>query len=240
VIEPDAYCREVEAYLCRKNDGHLIRISGPAFDLVCGWARKGVPLTVVFTGIDRTFERYYRKGPRRRPVHVGFCEGDVLDAFDQWRRATGVTTSGAPLDDGPAGGEDSAGQQTRGPSLAGHIERVLARLTALRGSRTEAALRDRVALAVPELDGMLGDARAARGERRATLLARLREIDRALLSAGWDVLDEAAQAAIADEAARDLEPFRARMPATAFAAARQAAIQQLVRRHVGLPVVTFD
>jgi hypothetical protein len=30
------------------------------------------------------------------------------------------------------------------------------------------------------------------------------------------------------------------MPGMAFAAARQAAIEQLVRRHVGLPVVRFD
>ena len=36
--EPDDYCRQVEAYLCRKNDGHLIRIVGPAFDQVRGWA----------------------------------------------------------------------------------------------------------------------------------------------------------------------------------------------------------
>ena len=32
------YCREIEAYLCRKNDGHLVRIVGPAFEQVCGWA----------------------------------------------------------------------------------------------------------------------------------------------------------------------------------------------------------
>ena len=38
------YCRDVEAYLCRKNDGHLVRIVGPAFDTVCGWASRGVPV----------------------------------------------------------------------------------------------------------------------------------------------------------------------------------------------------
>ena len=25
-----AYCRAIESHLCRKNDGHLVRISGPA------------------------------------------------------------------------------------------------------------------------------------------------------------------------------------------------------------------
>ena len=88
-----AYCRAIEAHLCRKNDGHLIRISGPAFDLVRGWAEQGIPLRVATSGIDRTFERYYAKGPRRRPVHITFCEADVLEAFDAWRRATGVVTA---------------------------------------------------------------------------------------------------------------------------------------------------
>jgi len=55
------FCREIETYLCRKNDGHLIRVTGPSFDLVAGWAARGVPLKIAFKGIDRYFERYYAK-----------------------------------------------------------------------------------------------------------------------------------------------------------------------------------
>ena len=68
MIDVESYCRELEAYLCRKNDGHLIRVTGPAFEQVHGWAAQGIPLKVAEAGIDRYFERYYRKGPRRRPV----------------------------------------------------------------------------------------------------------------------------------------------------------------------------
>src|SRR5215204_3628595 len=93
-IDLDGYCRAIESHLCRKNDGHLIRIAGPTFDLVRGWAEQGVPLKVALTGIDRTFERYYRKGARRRPLQVSFCEADVLDAFDAWRRAIGLSAAG--------------------------------------------------------------------------------------------------------------------------------------------------
>ena len=81
-MTPDAYCREIEAYLTRKNDGHLVRIVGPSFDRVRGWAEQGVPLKVAFQGIDRYFERYYARGPRRRPVHIDHCEADVLEAFE--------------------------------------------------------------------------------------------------------------------------------------------------------------
>src|SRR5258705_450507 len=71
--------------------GHLVRIVGPAFEQVCAWAAKGIPLKVTMRGIDRYFERYYAKGPRRRPVRVDFCEADILDVFDEWRRALGIT-----------------------------------------------------------------------------------------------------------------------------------------------------
>ena len=85
------YCRTIETHLCRKNDGHLIRIAGPSFDVVARWAADGIPVKVAVGGIDRYFERYYRKGPRRRPVKIDFCDNDVRDLFDEWRRATGVT-----------------------------------------------------------------------------------------------------------------------------------------------------
>ena len=66
-VESDDYCRAIESYLCRKNDGHVIRIVSPAFEGVCAWAEKGVPLKAAYRGIDRYFERYYAKGARRRP-----------------------------------------------------------------------------------------------------------------------------------------------------------------------------
>ena len=94
-IDLDGYCRAIESHLCRKNDGHLIRVAGPTFDLVRGWAEQGVPLKVALAGIDCTFERYYRKGARRRPLQVSFCEADVLDAFDAWRRAIGLSGAGS-------------------------------------------------------------------------------------------------------------------------------------------------
>src|SRR5678816_213973 len=92
--ETTDYCRDIETYLCQKNEGHLIRVVGPAFDVVSRWEQDGIPLKVAYRGIDRYFERYYRQGPRRRPIRIEFCEADVLDSFDEWRRALGL--AGAP------------------------------------------------------------------------------------------------------------------------------------------------
>ena len=63
-----AYCRAVENYLCRRNDGHLVRVVGPAFDCVAAWAAKGVPLRVAYRGIDRCVDRFAARQNRRRPA----------------------------------------------------------------------------------------------------------------------------------------------------------------------------
>jgi hypothetical protein len=72
-------------------------------------------------------DRFAAKGPRRRPVRVEFCDADVLDVFDEWRRAVGVA---AVSPDARRRGR----RRTRHASLAAHLDRVVARLTALRAS----------------------------------------------------------------------------------------------------------
>jgi hypothetical protein len=230
--EPVDYCREIEAFLCRKNDGHLIRITGPSFDLVSGWAEQGVPLKVAFRGIDRYFERYYARGPRRRPVRIDFCEADVLDVFDEWRRATGLAATAGR---GPAEGDGASAR--RGPSLAAHVQRVLLRLTSARTSGALDAgfdaLLDRVA---QELDA----ARGVRGEKRQALVGRLAALDRELIDRMRAGLDEASLAALGREADEELAGFRAGMTGEAFARAREAAIDRLVRERAQLPTIAFS
>jgi hypothetical protein len=230
---PDRYCRDVEAYLCRKNDGHLIRIVGPAFEQVCGWAARGIPLSVVCRGVDRYFERYYAKGRRRRPVRIEFCEADVLDVFDEWRRAVGISaaTPGAEAVD-----EDEA---RRPASLPAHLERVVARLTALRAGedRSLDAVADGM---VRELDTVRAGARQLRGEVRRALLDRLRDLDRVLLDAARAQLDAATRDALAQEAARELEPFRDRLPREAYERSLGASLDRLVRERRRLPVIAYE
>jgi len=234
------YCRELESYLCQKNEGHLIRIVGPVFEQVCGWAELGVPLAIAKKGIDRYCERYYAKGPRRRPVRIEFCEADILDLFDAWRRAVGVTamplSSAEPqLHDGQGGG----GAQHR-DSLPAHLDRAIARLTALRGGGGRSArFDDRIADAVRQLDTMRTAARRARGDERAELLERLAALDAALTSAALQEIDSATLQSLREEADAEVAPFAPRMTPEARAAAAAAAFERLVRDFTGLPGLTF-
>jgi hypothetical protein len=230
------YCREIEAYLCRKNDGHLVRVVGPSFDLVSSWAAQGVPLKIAFKGIDRYFERYYRKGPRRRPVRIDFCEHDVMDVFDEWRRATGVVA--------PAAGEvtvDAAARPRRSSSLPVHLERVVVRLTTARATgAVDGAFDELIDRVSRELDVARADPRGVRGDARQALVDRLALLDHELLFTARRALDETAEAALAREAEEELAGFRSAMAAEVFARARDRAIDRLVRERFGLPTVAFS
>src|SRR5690606_28656812 len=118
-VDIGAYCRQVERYLCQRNGGHLIRLVGPAFQLVARWAEAGVPLRIVQHGIDRTVARREARGPQRRPVRIEFCEADVLDAYDQWRRAVGPAAVARTQTDPDA--VAAATPARRGPSLTSHL-----------------------------------------------------------------------------------------------------------------------
>jgi hypothetical protein len=238
VIDADVYCREIEAYLCRKNDGHLVRIVGPAFERVRAWAGQGIPARVACAGIDRYFERYYRRGPRRRPVRIEFCEADVLDAFDDWRRAVGVN---APATADSGAQDEEPPPARRRSSLAGHIEETIARLTALRSSTSAVRLpSDVLESAVRKLDHLLPGARKARGDARDVIVQELTAVERELLDAATALLNDAEAAEMASEVDRELAPFRARMTPEAFAGATHAATLRLVRERFVLPKIGFD
>jgi hypothetical protein len=228
------YCREIETYLCRKNDGHLIRVVGPSFELVSRWAHDGIPLKVAFGGIDRYFERYYSKGPRRRPVRIDFCEADVLDVFDEWRRATGVLTSALS-------GAVGAPATRRGPSLPEHLERALIKLTNAQATgRLGTTLDPLIDQLSQELDrarrvagGIRGDARRAMNERLATLDAALLSVAR--LSLATEDLEE-----LRRESFSLLGPLVDQMAEDARGRAGERALDQLVRERFRLPTLTFS
>jgi hypothetical protein len=227
MIDASEYCRALETYLCRKNEGHLVRIVGPVFEQVCGWAERGVPLAIACRGIDRYCERYYAKGVRRRPVRIEFCEADILDLFDDWRRAVGVT----------AAREETRDRET----LPAHLERVIARLTALRGGRRFSdTFDDLVHTSVRELDAARGRAKQARGSDRAALVAHLETIDRALVERAIAELTSEERTALERSAAEEIAPFVPRMTPDARDRAARVAFERLTRDRIGLPIVAFE
>ena len=177
-----AYCRSVESHLTRVNGGHLVRIVGPGFDVVRRWAADGVPLSVVFRGIELKAARH-QAGASKRPLRVEFCDDDVRELFDDWRRAIGLApaaedAAGAGDADGAsgaAGASDAAGAAPAADAPRGarrpatrDLDRAIERLGRASGRLDwPEALRDADRRAAV---GARGDPR--RGARRARRRAR--------------------------------------------------------------------
>ncbi|MDO8834523.1 MAG: hypothetical protein Q7V01_02960 [Vicinamibacterales bacterium] len=238
--EADQYCRDLEAHLCRRNAGHLVRIVGPSFEAVQRWFQRGVPFKVACLGVDRHVERTVAKSPeRRRPVRIEFCEADVMDAFDEWRRAVGVRAS--DLTPGRPDEGDVPDEPRPRVSLAAHLERTIARVTALRSEvQAQAAWCAALDAAVRRLDVLVAPARKARGEAREAILRELARLDA-------DLLGEAARLAEPDQVARalaeaeaDLAPFRPRLGEADYAAALERGRGRALRLRLGLPTIFLD
>ncbi len=231
------YCRQLETYLCQKNGGHLIRIVGPAFDQVCGWAERGIPLTVACRGVDRFCERRQardaKNGGRSRPVRIEFCESDILDVFEEWRRAVGITLTGAEQEQ-----PSQSHPPVKKPALAAHFERVVARLVARRAARS-ATFEQYLAQLLSELDRLSADARQVRGQARAAIVERLETLDRELILAAAAEIEPEAAAHAQHEAEAEIAPFGSRMAADVRARALQAAYERLIRESLGLPTLRY-
>jgi hypothetical protein len=232
--DPLDYCRHIETYLCQKNDGHLIRVVGPSFEAVSRWLNDGIPFKVACEGIDRYFARYYRKGARRRPVRVEFCDDDVRDVFDEWRRATGLPAgTGAPGEGAP--------EPRKGTSLPEHLERALLRLTNARATGKASEAFDPI---IDAVSALLDEAKAApgglRGTKRQALLDRLQALDERMAVMSSDAIGAETRDALVNETEEELRPFRPDMPVERYEKACGASLDRRVRAHLGLPVLRYN
>jgi hypothetical protein len=118
---------------------------------------------------------------------------------------------------------------------------VVVRLTQARASGTLGdsfdALIDRVSA---ELDAARARAGGLRGAARQALLDRLSALDAELVEQARTALDESTRSVLGREADAELSAFRGGMSADAFARARAAALDRLVRERAKLPVVAFS
>ena len=137
-----------------------------------------------------------------------------------------------------AEGDDEAPGRRAG-SLPAHLERVVARLTALQaGTGTAPALLATAAAVARELDASAFGARALRGDARAAFLEHLSGLDAQLLAAAREGLAGGELAELTRQAEQELRSFRDRMTVEAHAAAVAALVDRLVRERCQLPFVS--
>jgi len=244
-VDLGEYCRRIEDHLTRANAGHLVRIVGPGFELVRGWADSGVPLSVVYRGIDLKAERH-REGASKRPLRIEFCAGDVQAIFDQWRRAVGImpisadtdgNEHGAPEESPEAHGEPADASPKR-RSLSRHLDRAIDRLSrAAARMDVPEGLRDECTRLLQALATIRETSARLRGEARAEVETALGALDAELSDAARRHAAPEWMASIRSEAAADLAPFRTRLPPDAWDRSMNVTIDRLLRDRLGLPAL---
>jgi hypothetical protein len=175
------------------------------------------------------------KGTRRRPVRIEFCEADILDIFEDWRRAVGIVQGAA------SGGPDPEAAPAAAPrvALSAHLERVVARLVGRR-TRRSPAFEQHVERLLAEIDRLTGSSKGSRGDARMTILDRLAELDRELVEAATAELDAQAVASARREAEAEVAPLGDRLAAGMKARAIEATFERLVRESLGLPTIRYQ
>lgn len=233
-IDVGAYCRQVEDYLTRGNAGHLVRIVGPGFEIVRGWAEEGIPLSVVFRGIDVKLERH-RAGHATRPLRIEFCESDVRDVYDRWRRAVGLgalARPGAPDETTSDGVEE----ERKRPSLSKQLDRAVERLSRAAGRLdVPEAVRESIGVLLTELTTLRDAAKKARGDARDAIAAKLGPLDAELRDVARRSAPPDLMTTLEREARQDLAAFRDRLAADRWQQAIDATVDRLLRDRWGLP-----
>jgi hypothetical protein len=90
---------------------------------------------------------------------------------------------------------------------------------------------------VRRLDGLVADAKRARGDARAALTLELETLDRRLIDAAVEALPSGERERLTLEVEQEIEPFRSRMLPETFARTRAAAFERAVRERLGLPSI---
>jgi hypothetical protein len=223
----------VEEHLARVNEGHLIRIVGASFELVRGWALTGVPMAIVFRGIEQKAERH-RAGRSKRPLRLEFCEGDVRALYEDWRRAVGL---GPQATDGGEGVASPAIDERRRPSIPRQLDRAIDRIVRAAGQlEAPESFREALAGILDQLSELRELARHARGEQRRALLERALTIDAAIGAAARGAAGDGLGETVAD-ATRELAGFRTRLTPEVWQKSLDVAVDRLLRERYGLPTL---
>ena len=215
------YFTEIEERFQQRR-GSILLLSTLDWALIETWRDAGIPLEAVLRGIDTAFDRYDARKSRanlRRVNGLAWCAQEVMTAAEQMREAM----IGAAK---PASGAASAGlEQDR---IASHLSEAAAMLlrSPLSGLAAETAR---------EISARLSTlAQSARTEPPTVeeLEKTLTVLEEKLLTAIIATTSEADLAALREQSAKEIAPYKRRMQALQIRQIEQQFLhKQLIEKH---------
>ncbi len=252
------YFTEVEEYFQNKR-GTWMLLSTLDWALIETWQEAGIPLDVVYRGIDVTFEKWEKRRTRTRRINgLGYCLQEVLAAFEEYKEAAvGKTPDAHSVQAETAFTPDevksflkSCGEAIRLAAERCGPESTLAR-DLLKGESGLAAPSvelqhrnlqqdfNRVADSLERLTSEVLESGEARQIDYEGLERRLTAIEEKLLAAIKNFLSERQLADMEGEADRALAPYRQNMRSEMIANLKKQFIHKRLLEAWSLPRISL-
>jgi hypothetical protein len=214
------YFTEIEERFQRRR-GAILLLSSLDWALIETWQEAGIPLEAALRGIDAAFDKYemrQKKGRLRRINGLAWCAQAVMKAAEELREASaGSRTLTAEA-------RDSGFESER---VAAHLEAAACALddaTVAREACTATAARLRELAAQPA------------GARDLESLERtLTVLEEKLFASLTAAAPEDLLVGLKEHAARELAPYRSRMPAMQLRQVEHQFVTKQLLAHYGLP-----
>ena len=242
------YFTEVEDRFQQKR-GTWALLSTLDWALIDIWREAGIPLDVVFRGIDMTFEKWETRRVKTRRINgLAFCVQEVEAAFEEYREASvGGREKSARVEPGPLFSSDELNAFFRSG-----LDGIRSAVTRLRGHAIEAnisasafaAIRDPSALAADferiegALENLAHETEVASNAEKLDfedLERRLGAIEEKLLSAIKNAMDDRSLSDLEAEAQSALAPYKRNMRADMIANLQKQFIHKRLLELWSLP-----
>jgi hypothetical protein len=216
------YFTEIEDHFQRRR-GSILLLSTLDWALIDTWREAGIPLEAVLRGIDTAFDRYdARRRPTSRRINgLAWCSQEVMTAAEDMREASLGTAKPRP---------DSATSGLEWERIAAHLNQAAAALKAapLNGlaAQTASEIADRLAIlaTLPEDAPNLEDL-----ERNLTVF------EEKLLNILIATASETELAALREQSAQEIAPYRRRMQALQIRQIEQQFLHKRLLENHNLP-----
>ncbi len=221
------YFTEIEERF-QKRRGSLLMLSTLDWALIETWREAGIPLEAVLRGIDTAFDKYdqrtLRSAGRMRKINgLAWCAQSVIEATEQAIDAAVGTVPGESAE------SESGFEAAR---IAGYLEgnaRIIESAKLRSPADTVAA---EIALRLQALvAGLQVDSAISLEDLDRTLTVLEEKIFAALLTAA----NENELISLREQAARELAPYRGKMPAVQIKQVQQQFLQKKLLDAYGLP-----
>lgn len=231
------YFTEVEEYFQQKR-GTWMLLSTLDWALIDTWRVAGIPLEVVFRGIDSTFEKWEKRRAKNRRINgLAFCLQEVLTAFEEYKEA-GVGAVRSSSSSEPA-------ELCTMAELEALFSNARTSLTSAASTAREQRETDpsHSLLSLPEdLERLTAAVESLEQETRASasidfeqLERRLGAIEEKLLAALKNAIDDRALADLEAEADRALAPYKRNMRAEMISHLQKQFVHKRLLEQWSLP-----